>query len=114
MQVAVNHCYSKCHRDIRIIPDPSKPSHLWEQLPDFDSLLKDLKRWESMPNKQDPLTKAMVYKAWELYADAPWENHNQAIIDWFILGLHTGHRCIEWAQEKEPKTDQDFQRVNDP
>lgn len=64
-------------------------------------VLDDHTRWESMPNRREPLTKAMVkaqfarcrkLRRGPLHIDS-------AMADWLALGLQTGYRRGEWAQE---------------
>ena len=67
------------------------------------TVLKELKRWEKMSNRREPITKSMIEfiinKGKTLYKD----NHNNlytSISDWLIIGLQTGFRRKEWAQDR--------------
>ena len=73
----------------------------------FSSSIKDiineLKRWESMPRRKEPVTKEMisyvVNKGKNLKGINP-NNIYAALADWLILGLQAGFRRKEWAQDK--------------
>ena len=62
------------------------------------SVYREGKRWESMPNRQEPLTIEMtqhlISKAKSSYHDSP----EAAIADWSIVGLQSGPRSSEWCQ----------------
>ena len=66
-------------------------------------ILNESKRWESIPNRREPLTKEMVEyvinKGKEL-AKSNQDNIYSALSDWLILGLQTGFRRMEWAQDR--------------
>jgi hypothetical protein len=76
-------------------------------------LVKKYKRWENMPNRQQPLTKKMVQD--EQRRTAGWDHDckERAFLDWCVVGLHMGYRRCEWATEKNPKHQNDFRRVED-
>ena len=65
-------------------------------------MLDDLKKWTGMPRRQEPLTKEMIIHLAKQQAEARADgnSHDSAIIDWYVVGLHTGYRGIEWLQEK--------------
>ncbi len=77
-------------------------------------ILKEIERWENMPNRREPVTKTMVKHLQGSCKRHHKDHLDDALADWMIVGLHTGYRRIEWAQEKEPKTALDFQRADDP
>ena len=64
-------------------------------------ILHEAKRWELIPNRQDPLTKPMVFyiikKGKSLHKTNP-HNLYSALGDWLTLGLQSGFRRKEWAQ----------------
>jgi hypothetical protein len=95
-------------QDPRIDPKTGKIHRL------IDTILKEIERWESMPNRREPVTKTMVRHLQGTSKDHHEDSLDTAITDWMIVGLHTGYRRIEWAQEREPKTESDFQRAENP
>ena len=70
-------------------------------------LIKDIiheaKRWEHMPNRQEPITKELITyianKGKKLKTINP-HNLYSALSDWLILGLQSGFRRKEWAQDR--------------
>ena len=77
-------------------------------------ILNESRRWESIPNRREPLTKDMVQyiidKGKTLSKDNP-DNIYLALGDWFILGLQAGFRRMEWAQDRAYlKKHKDIQR----
>ena len=83
------------------LQDPTKTS-INQRSPYIRSILHEHKRWESMPNRREPLTYNMVNQA----IINNTRNHyctnslNSALTDWFILGMVTGARKSEWCQDR--------------
>ena len=69
----------------------------------INDILKELKRWESVPNRREPVTKEMVEyiisKGKSMSKGNP-DNLYSAMADWLILGEQTGFRRNEWAQDR--------------
>ena len=67
------------------------------------NILKELKRWESMPNRKEPVTKKMIEyiirKGQSLYNKNP-NNIYTALADWLIVGQQAGFCRKEWAQDR--------------
>ena len=65
-------------------------------------ILHEVKRWETMPNRREPITKDIinyiVKKGEGLKRKNP-HNIYTALGDWLILGLQSGFRRKEWAQD---------------
>ena len=70
------------------------------------NILKELKRWESMPNRKEPVTKQMIEyiikkgqtcitKILTIYIYI-----YTALADWLIVGQQAGFRRKEWAQDR--------------
>ena len=74
-------------------PDP-RHTQTGQISPHITAVLHDVKRWESIPGRQEPLTPAMLHYLYHKQLDA----RDTAITDWLILGLSTGHRRAEWCQ----------------
>jgi hypothetical protein len=84
-----------------------------KQFTKITKLVKKYRRWEAMPNRQQPLTKKMVQD--ELLCTKGWDQDckERAFLDWCVIGLHMGYRRCEWANEKTPKHMADFRRVEE-
>jgi hypothetical protein len=84
-----------------------------KQFTKITKLVKKYRRWEAMPNRQQPLTKKMVQD--ELLRTKGWDQDckERAFLDWCVIGLHMGYRRCEWANEKTPKHMADFRRVEE-
>ena len=64
-------------------------------------ILHEASRWESMPNRREPLTKDMVvYILDKGSAMESADNLYTVMGDWLTLGLQTGARRQEWAQDR--------------
>ena len=65
---------------------------------ELDKVYKEAKRWESMPNRSEPLTPEMV----EYLYDYGKANHQDSALaayaDWAVLSLQAGFRISEYAQ----------------
>ena len=58
-------------------------------------ILHEVKRWEHIPNTQEPLTKPIIHYIIAKCRDLAKSNpHNlyRVLSDWLILGLHSGFR----------------------
>ena len=64
------------------------------------AVLKEHKRWESMPNRRDPLTPKMIKLQQDRYSNDHCDSLNLSLLDWFILGIYVGPRKSEWCQDK--------------
>ena len=58
-------------------------------------LLHECKRWESMPNRLEPVTKDIVGYLIDKGATKYYDNHYAATVDWSILGLQDSFRRME-------------------
>jgi hypothetical protein len=79
--------------------------------PALKIILDAMRRWEAMPNRQDPVTKGMVQEMLDQAGTRHQDSIYQALAEWCAIGLLTGYRRIEWAQENEKGQ---FQRAEDP
>jgi hypothetical protein len=69
--------------------------------PTLNTIFKEMERWEKMPNRREPFTVEMLD---ELLSQVTanrdsFYSKNAALTDWFCIGLYTGSRLTEWAQE---------------
>ena len=80
----------------------------------ISDIIHELKRWESMPNRREPITKEIIKyildKGKGLQKTNP-DNIYSALGDWLVLGEQTGYRRKEWAQDRTYlKKHKDIQR----
>ena len=69
----------------------------------ISDILRELKRWEKMPNRKEPVTKSMVEYVIKKGKSLSKTNPNNiylALSDWLILSLQAGFRRKEWAQDR--------------
>jgi hypothetical protein len=101
MKVAVAHVFAAVKRDVRVYPEADVDPSRWKEHPHFEALLKKVRRWQGIKNRQEGLTKTMVAALRRKHAGDSWDSHNQSLVDWLVIGLHTGYRRCEWAQAQE-------------
>ena len=68
----------------------------------INDIIHELRRWKSIPDRREPVTKEMIEyvieKGTRLNKSNP-DNIYSALADWLILGQQTGFRRKEWAQD---------------
>ena len=89
-------------RDIFIKPDLEKPRDQGLPYPMIDMIYKDTKDWQGMTKRQDPITKSMIIYLINFMRRKDPHCFTNFIIDFFIMGIQTGWRGVEWAQPKCP------------
>jgi hypothetical protein len=107
--------FAKIKQDVCVYPEEDVDPSKWKGHPHFKAMLKQVRRWQGIKNRQEDLTKSMVAALrWKHTGDA-WASHNQSLVDWLVIGLHTGYRQCKWAQEKEVsgKRCNDFQIIKE-
>jgi hypothetical protein len=77
-------------------------------------ILNEVKRWETVPNRREPVTNEIIdylyKKGTKISIDNP-NNLYSALSDWLILGHQSGFRRKEWAQDRSYiNKHNDFQR----
>ena len=107
LDVAVKFVKSHTKTDPTIDPETAKRHEF------IEAALAELKRWEKVPNRRMPLTIAMIRWLADQAKATHVDSLENAIVDWLIVGLHTGYRSIEWCQEKNPEK-HGFYRADDP
>ena len=76
--------------------DLSKTTYgAWAPL--VDKTLKEHRRWESMPNRREPITKAMVLHWAKVAKNAHPDSFESAFYDWMVVGKYAGLRKSEWV-----------------
>ena len=83
-------------------PEPTKNA-LNQRSSYIANVINEHKRWEFMPNHREPLTYSMVDHLFNITHIPIMNPQNDtlpaSVIDWFILGMHTGMRKSEWCQD---------------
>ena len=73
-----------------------------------------MKRWESIPDRREPVTKAMVeyiFNKGMTISKSNGDNLYAALANWLILGQQSGFPRKEWAQDRSHlKKFKDIQR----
>ena len=86
-----------------------------DRAPSIDDILKEAKRWEKVPNRCEPLTKEMLGYISQQAKKERSVGHRDGlysvISDWGTMGLQSGIRKSEWAQDDVSlRRDKDVQR----
>ena len=89
--IAIIYCAYYVGRDVGIQPLPGVPQYIRKRQPLIDTIFKDTKEWQSMPNRQDPITHAMIESLREDAVGMYKHYHNSATADWCTLGESTGY-----------------------
>jgi len=84
--------------------------------PSFPPLVKDIlddyKKWETVPNRREPLTLDMLVYFHKQSLHAHPDSYNAAIFDWLLIGIFAGFRKTEWMQDTgQYKSTGTYQRV---
>ena len=74
--------------------DPSDKS----LAPIIRAVLDPLKKWEELPNRREPFTLDMLQQSVNQTHNSHPNSILSAISDNFVVALHAGMRCAEWAQ----------------
>ena len=68
-------------------------------LPRLQKLIDAQKNWQGPKDRKEPLTLAMIIEMATLVATMSPDSYFAAMYDWSALGMSTGHRRVEYAQE---------------
>ena len=83
------------------------PKHDWDPTLDITTgvqaqritdVFHEAQRWESMPNRQEPLTIELMHHIINTSVPYNDDGPESVMADWFVLGLLAGFRCSEWCQ----------------
>ena len=66
---------------------------------DVKAVLAEYDRWMSVPNRREPLTKAICKNIIALKKRFGADSKEAALADWIILGFYAGFRKSEWTQD---------------
>ena len=78
--------------------DPRYEINTTTEVTGLAAIYKNCKRWEQIPNKQEPLTTVMQQHLEQKAANFPSTSKTKAIAEWTRIGLYQGNRNAEWAQ----------------
>ena len=67
--------------------------------PLIKAVIREHHRWEKMPNRREPITTTMLDFWIKRARDADVDSFPAAMADWMVMGLATGMRKSEWAQD---------------
>ena len=67
--------------------------------PAITDCLDEIKRWENMPNRREPLTIDMIYHQQRQCSSLTPHSVAQVMFDFEVVGIFAGLRLGEWAQE---------------
>ena len=84
----------------RSLPDPRIDVTTGNTHAAITTVKKEVERWESMPNRRDPLTKGMIMRLAMQVKSFLLFSLFYVLMDWFVLGLYLGFRLTEYAQRK--------------
>ena len=80
-----------------------KPAH------QIQMVIQEQRRWETVPNRREPVTWEMVAHQQRLASPLPSTSLDAALADWLVVGLYAGFRLSEWAQPANVRKYQAFQ-----
>jgi hypothetical protein len=63
------------------------------------SILEMRRSWESLPNRREPFTQAMLEHLTHATLAAHTDSLDSTLRDWYAVGINAGCRRSEWAQE---------------
>jgi hypothetical protein len=67
----------------------------------ISGILTEVRRWETRPNRRDPLDKRMLTFLSQIMDSSLFFSLWMVLFDWLILGLHLGLRRSEYAQTSQ-------------
>jgi hypothetical protein len=79
-------------------PDPRVDVSTGKTFESIDNVTKEIRRWETMPRRREALTKGMLIRLSLMIPTAAFFTLLAVLLDWFVLGIHTGFRRSEYAQ----------------
>ena len=78
----------------------------------LSAVYAELKRWENVPNRREPLTPAMLQKAVALAKLEPVDSLTAVLADWFVVGIFAGLRSGEYAQTESSRRNPSHPALN--
>ena len=80
--------------------------------PNVKSVLKELKRWEDVPNRREAFSPDMLDEALKRASFADRDSLDDILADWYACGIYAGLRCGECAQTQTNRRNPDFPTLN--
>jgi len=106
LSAAVHHFTALGH------PDPTRDPN-YRRFYLIESILKEAKRCESVPDRKEPVTWDMIHWLMRRAAGQPHVSLDAAMTDWLVLGMYTGFRISEWATPNSYQSPNVFQLARD-
>lgn len=81
----------------------------------IDNILKEMKRWEAMPDRREPVTPEML-ESMQYRASLPssyQDSRLAAMADWTEVNLFAGCRVSEWAQRTSRRGTNEYEICGD-
>ena len=69
--------------------------------PPIQAVIDEVARWETVPNRREPLTLEMVATLRQHASTSDPDSLHSACLNWFVCGLHAGFRMSEWGQSTQ-------------
>jgi hypothetical protein len=66
--------------------------------PPIQLCIDEIKRWENLPNRREPLTVDMIYHQYGKCISATPHSVDHVLYDFEVIGIYSGVRLGEWAQ----------------
>jgi len=67
--------------------------------PLVQDILDEYHRWESVPNRREPITMTMLEFFYNIAQRSPPHSFEAALFDWLLIGMQAGFRKTEWLQD---------------
>lgn len=83
---------------------PTLPHGSTVMAPEILSCIGEVKRWETMKDRREPLTTDMIYYQKLQCSSATPHSVDQVLFDWLVTGIYAGFRLAEWAQDDNVRT----------
>jgi len=77
---------------------PIRPHGDNKMAPEIDRCIKEIKRWEDMKDRREPVTSDMIHYQKTVADSTPIHSVDRAMYDWLACGIYAGFRLSEWAQ----------------
>lgn len=67
--------------------------------PLLQDVLDEYHRWESIPNRREPITMTMLEFFYSIAQQSPPHSFEASLFDWLLIGMQAGFRKSEWLQD---------------
>ena len=93
--------------------DPRKEDNKSTMCPQIQKIIAEVRRFESIPNQQEPLDVSMIRHHLKQSAFSLFTSKPAAMGDFWIVGYHAGLRRSEWCQEKVAQAVQGREQITE-